>query len=468
MPRRVVIRTVRWLALVAAAILLGLSVTAVGGGPAGADGSFRGVAAASGLRVTMKVANAPATDTPFDAGGPVAQAVLDSLGTRDAYAASPYPGELVVLGPGLAAGFWGQTPFAGYAPPPSIPPYPWFVSASAQQPEARNSQGLSTLEATSAEGRTHGRAVSGTASPQGSVGSAVADSEVARQAGGEVVATGTGDVQSFAAGPLKIGSVYSRAVVTRLADGTLQRESSLEVKGATIADVGVEITPKGIKTPGGEVPTGGDQFSQILKQAGLSVTYVNREDTSDGVVGAGLRITQSFDAPRFGVGAITYAIGQASASVGGALDSPPALPVDSGTVPADGGSGPSGSPSRAGAPGTSGSPAVSGVSGLSPADGADRQGRGAVAPGSLNAATGFGSASPSPGAALPTGGSAPAASPAAASPGGGVLTAAQPASLPGARSFGVKGSYLVGVVAALVLAALAQLTSVLGVRGRWT
>jgi hypothetical protein len=424
------------------------------------------------MRVTMTVANAPATNTPFDAGGPVAQAVLDSLGTRDAFASSPYPGELVVLGPGLAAGFWGQTPFAGVTPPPSIPPYPWFVSASAQEPEAKSSQGISTLEATSAVDRAHGRAVSGTASDQGSVGSAIADSEV-KKAGSDVVATGTGDVQFFAAGPLKLGGVKSKAMVVRKADGALTRESSLNVTGATVADVAVEITPQGIKTPGGGIPTGSDQFTQILKQAGITVTYVNKEDTADGVVGAGLRITQTFDAPRFGVGGITYTIGQASASIGGALDGSPSLPVDSGGSIGDGSGGESsgtggtdgatsGGSSATGTGSGAGTTGSSGLSGGSFGTGANATGSFGGTAGSTGTGGGAGI-----GSSLPATGSTGVSGSGTVAPGSGALSAA-PASLPGARSFGVKGSYLVGVVAALVLAALAQLTSILGVRGRWT
>lgn len=458
-------RCTRWALVLAAGLFVVGSVESVVSRPAGAEGSFRGLASASGLRVTMKVANAPATDTPFDVGGPVAQAVLDSLGTRDAYASSPYPGELVVLGPGLLAGFWGQTPFAQFTGPPQLGSYPFFVNANAQQPEAKQTQGPSQLEAQSAEGRSHGRATTGTKSDQMTLGSAVADGEVVRQDSGDVVATALDDVQSFAVGPLRLGSVHSKAVVSRKTDGSVSKDTQLVVTGATINDVSVEITPQGIKTPGGPAPLpANDQFTKALQQAGISIAFVDRQDLPDGVVGAGLRISQTFDAPRFGVGGMTYTLGQTTAVVGGAPGSP-ALPTGDSVPPVSGGSDSSGS---GGVPGT-GSATSGGLGSGGTSSGTGGTGGGSATGGysrSGGATGSTGSSSSALGAAQSAG--APLGGGATTGSGEGQVLGAAPASAPGARSFGVKGSYLVAVAGALVLAALAQLTSLLGVRARWS
>src|SRR4051794_1304499 len=65
---------------------------------------FAASAAASGVRMTVVLPDAPVTDTPVDGGGPTAQVALSSLGTSTGYAAFPDPGGLVISAPGLVAG----------------------------------------------------------------------------------------------------------------------------------------------------------------------------------------------------------------------------------------------------------------------------------------------------------------------------------------------------------------------------
>src|SRR5882724_4013701 len=103
-----------------------LAVTAVltgQGPPAQADDAglrYQAFATADGLRLGLLIPGASAVDQIIDAGGPVAQAVLNSLGTSAGFASQPYPGELVLIGPGLGATLLGL---------PQPPSYP-FIAAS--------------------------------------------------------------------------------------------------------------------------------------------------------------------------------------------------------------------------------------------------------------------------------------------------------------------------------------------------
>ena len=72
-----------------------------------AAGSFQAAAIAEGVRYTVTVPGAPLSDQIADAGGPVAQASLDSLGTSRGFASLPYPGDTATGLPGLVAGFTG-------------------------------------------------------------------------------------------------------------------------------------------------------------------------------------------------------------------------------------------------------------------------------------------------------------------------------------------------------------------------
>src|SRR5687768_9628114 len=138
-------------------VLLGLTLAAVGGllpavhGTA-AERGFGARASAAGFRLQLGATNFPLTPTPVDAGGPLAQASLDSLGNSQAFASFPYPGDVVVAFPGLAAGFGV----------PGVPPYPFSVASSyPQSAEQKQAHPFGDLSASSTEYASTGQAFAG-------------------------------------------------------------------------------------------------------------------------------------------------------------------------------------------------------------------------------------------------------------------------------------------------------------------
>jgi hypothetical protein len=131
-------------------MLLGTALLVAGSlGPpaAGADGfsgTFGAVAAADAVRVTWIVPHAPASDTVLDAGGPSAQATLDSIGGSQAFASFPYPGENAVTAPALVAGASGGQI--------NLPAYPfWVGSTYPVAPKSESSSGPYAIKAESTD-----------------------------------------------------------------------------------------------------------------------------------------------------------------------------------------------------------------------------------------------------------------------------------------------------------------------------
>ena len=293
-------------------VLLGLTLAAVGGllpadpGTAAARG-FGARAAAAGFRVQLGATNFPLTSTPVDAGGPLAQASLDSLGNSLAFASFPYPGDVVVAFPGLAAGFGA----------PGVPPYPFSVASSyPDSPEQKVAYPFGDLSASSTQDASTGQAFAGVPGVMQSVRGHASISQASDET---VTASSAGEAAAVTIGPLSIARVSSSAAVTLLPDGTLKRESKFELSGATVSGVGVTLTPDGLKTPAGAVPLPSNaELESALSAAGLHVTYIKMEETADGVVSAGLQITKQQEAGAQGTASVSLILGQASAGIGGA------------------------------------------------------------------------------------------------------------------------------------------------------
>ena len=112
----------RWRTVVALGAAGVLAVGLTGAGRAGADAiRFSASATADGGRLAFLVPGASVSDQIIDGGGPVAQADLDSLGSSRAFASTPYPGELGVIGPGIVASLINA---------PQPPPYPFIAQSS--------------------------------------------------------------------------------------------------------------------------------------------------------------------------------------------------------------------------------------------------------------------------------------------------------------------------------------------------
>lgn len=307
-----------------------------------ASGAQSYVVTASGeaVRVTVVAVNAPATNVPFDAGAPVAQSQLDSLGTVRSFASNPYPGDLAVALPGTMAGFTG-----GQITPPD---YPFFVEASYPVVPERNVGGEGyELVAAASEAGTTARAKTGSFSGDVAAAGGYSESEARREPDGTLDAAGRSEVLGFRTGPLSIARIRTESQVSSTDTGGPQGDSQLEISGMTIADTAVRLTPAGLILGDSAQPLPGvSPLTQALEEAGIEVSYVSAQE-GDGVVvspAVQVTVTRAVPGPVSPV-RVTYVLGRSSASVeagagsGGALVQLPELsgisPVDPSPVPED-------------------------------------------------------------------------------------------------------------------------------------
>ncbi|MEW6472858.1 MAG: hypothetical protein AB1679_11355 [Actinomycetota bacterium] len=318
----------RWLAALG---LAGLA-TAGAGAPVDADeaggapgASFAATAAAEGVRVGVAAPGYLLTDQLVDAGGPLAQATVNALGQSKALAAYPFPGDLVIAGPGTLAGFTGL---------PALPGYPFVVeSESPVRPEATAEQGPHRLRAHSSDRASSAEAATAAGGGDAVVGrtSAVAD-VVADEASGTVRAVAGNDVEAVRVGDvLRLGRVASEAKAERDRAGQLSRSSALAVGEVLIAGQAFGFTEQGLVVAGTTVPVAADDSAaRALAGAGISLRYLAPVETADGVVAAGIEITQLARPGVPGAPAeikLTLTLGRAAAFASGTLARPAVPPV---------------------------------------------------------------------------------------------------------------------------------------------
>lgn len=221
-------------------------------------------------------------DTIAEFGVPVAQAVLNSGGVSEAFAANPYPGELGITGGDLAGGASGV--------PNPLPPYPAYAKAShPDQPEAAVSAPGYNLAAVATPRRARADG-SIEASPDASVlrvGSNAAAAEARISDAGKVEVIGISVLKSIdIAGLFEIGEL--RSEVTGMLDSTGKPTwtTKLEMTGASISGTRIALTPEGLmvvdQTFGNPVAPA-DPLLELLKAQGISVELVGAapEDGDD-------------------------------------------------------------------------------------------------------------------------------------------------------------------------------------------
>jgi hypothetical protein len=281
---------------------------------------FHGSAAAYGVRVTYLVNGVPLTKTPFDGGGPTAQAVVDSgLSSSTGYAASPDPGELFASGPGLVAGVLGGG-VPGVVPPitglPSPPEYPFLVRSDAStNPQVSAGQAPVTVSAKSQPAASQSEATFGVDSAGGG-GGAISTASVSYTPNGAGSAAATADLHGVTAGPLTLGHVLSKVTKTLKPNGTIVPSTTLEISGATISGTPVEMTPDGFTQLNGALKS-------ALAQSGVVVEFVAAQEfpESGRIIAPGIKISmpipQSPQIPGVGQfsGTATYFIGFATAEI---------------------------------------------------------------------------------------------------------------------------------------------------------
>ncbi len=294
-----------------------------------ASSAFSATVAAQGARILVTVPGGPFTDTPVDAGGPTAQATLDSLGTSQGFAAFPDPGGLVLSLPGLAAGLLASG-VSGLPPIklPTLPPYPLYVSSDAAiTPKASVGAGPYQLGAQSDDRSSRASATAGLRnSAFGSVSSLHSEASVSTEVDGAVTAEAVAEIQGLTIGPLSVGSVRSTATMARSSDGTVTPSSSLDVDLLRVGGVGVSLKPGGLEVFGLPVPLPVDAALQgLLKAAGITIEVMPTQTLEDGISSAALRITTPLTLSGIGTGpgVVSISLGSVSARLSGAADETP-------------------------------------------------------------------------------------------------------------------------------------------------
>jgi hypothetical protein len=258
--------------LVTATILLPSASASAAGGAT----SFTALATAEGIRISTFAGGAPVTSEPAEGGSPIARAVLDSLGTSQAYASVLYPGDALVSVPGLVAGASGGQV--------NLPSYPLIAASDRNTaPEAEVAGPGATMRASSSAGRSLATTTAGTVT-------ATALTETTLD--GEVVSSSESVVTGLFSGALKVGNIRSTAKVVLGPDGAVTRSSSFEVSGLEVAGVKVAVGRDGLVL--GEtttaLPSAGD-LEKALAEAGIQLRILAAVESDDAIEGQGLEIT---------------------------------------------------------------------------------------------------------------------------------------------------------------------------------
>lgn len=234
---------------------------------AAAERNVLAAASAAGARMSYTVPDAFLTSEVIDAGGPVAEAVVDSTGRARSFASMPWPGTNVVAFPGtLAVVIQQPVPVA----------YPFFVEASyptIPSGELKDPSGAYTLTAT-ATARAAGAVGQVDDHTAGSGSRAKVDSAVDPDGAVQVVAETLDTGLALGDGALRIGRIVSRSQ-TRLgaADEKTATTTSLLIEGASVAGQAVTVDGAGVHAAENSVPIGGglDIVSSTLRQAGITL-----------------------------------------------------------------------------------------------------------------------------------------------------------------------------------------------------
>lgn len=245
-----------------------------------------------------------------------AQALLDSVGRSQGFAAAPSPGPFFATLPSNGNGV-----LAGFGFPFSFPDYPFYAASDYPvSPTSDKAFGPFRARAESGQYGAVGDARSGgltnddpafmssraaarvTLDPDTKARTAVADSRF----------------DAFTTGPLAIGQSLAHAKMTQTPGSPPTKESSFTVGSITIAGVQIAMTDKGFKL-GDQAPPTADmaQLFGVLAQAGITVEYLPARQTDTSIDSAGLKITRAGADPNGTQHKIALILGRVGASIQG-------------------------------------------------------------------------------------------------------------------------------------------------------
>lgn len=306
----------RRFALLAALAVAAPAVSWLGAGAATGLPGFTATASAQAGRASFHVPNFAVVEEIADAGGPISQAAVDPAASLS-YAAMPYPGDLVISGPGLFAGLSGL---------PSPGNYPFYVSAShPTTPEQSLGDAAAPYHLLAKAGPS---SASGLAKAQGgggdsaSSGARAVTSALIEGDTVTVVGESVNEGLNLGGGALRIGSVRSRSVTTyKAGDAAPVTKTEFTVDGGAAGASNFGYGPEGLVVAGQGVPIpAGSALEQLnagLAPAGISIRFVGAEKVVGGASADALEITLAGQAPIAGTppGIITVRFGGATSAI---------------------------------------------------------------------------------------------------------------------------------------------------------
>jgi hypothetical protein len=250
----------------------------------------------------------------FDASPSTAQALLDSVGRSEGFAAAPTPGPFFATLPSNGNGV-----VAGLGVPFAFPDYPFYANSSHPvKPSAETALGPFHTKAESDQQHSEGAASSGgPAGEDGASMSSRAAADVRVDPGSGVrSAEAASRFDGFTAGPLALGQSLASASLTQTPGQTPAKASSFTVASFTIAGMQVALTDKGFKL-GDHAPPTADlaTLMGVLGQAGITVEFIPARDTPTSIDSAGMRITRAGQGPTGTQHRISLVIGRVSAAI---------------------------------------------------------------------------------------------------------------------------------------------------------
>jgi hypothetical protein len=307
--RRVAATAIATVLTPAAATLGAPSASAAPNDPAGASdfgtGTYKGSAAADGIRATLSLKDYLIIEDFVDGGGPTASATLDSLGESTAFSSLPYPGGTGVALPGLISTLSGK----------SVPTYPFYVSSqSPSNPEATVRQPGYLMHAESTEDHSSAETQAGTTTNTGEELGTFSTASV-DFVGGTITSLGEARTR-FALGALQLNGSFSRAVVTVTPDGKITKSSTFEASTIHLGNLAIGVTDKGLVVgPEGAPLDPARQVSDAVTQDGVTVKFLPAVETANSVLSSGLEISMEHAVPNVGnsKGVVSYIVGRSFA-----------------------------------------------------------------------------------------------------------------------------------------------------------
>jgi hypothetical protein len=263
--------------------------------------------------------NAPVFGTePVIYGTPAsAGSLVDSVGQSNAFAAAPYPGDIMV-----GAADNGNGALVGAGLPGIFSSYPFYVHSEYPiTPDKVQDQSGNRLVAHSDEHLSSSSARSGliTGDTLAALQAQASSLSSVDNATGTLTALADSRLDAFRlTDKLQIGRSIAHAKVARVGDGEVKKESSFTIGSIVVNGVEMSYGDGGFKFGDQKEQSPGDPkpLFDALKQAGITVEILPAKGTDTSVESEGMKITQVVDYGK-GKQEIAFIIGRVSAAVRG-------------------------------------------------------------------------------------------------------------------------------------------------------